>query len=85
MIAFHSPKGVFCYKVMPFSLKNIGATYQHEMAVIYKEMLGNILECFVDDLVVKRRQRKDQLGHLQVVFNMLMRHQLKMNLLKWAF
>lgn len=39
MTAFWSPKGIFCCQVMPFSLKNVGATYQRAIAVIFKKML----------------------------------------------
>jgi len=51
--AFRTPKGIFCYKVMPFSLKNAGATYQRAMQTISKDMLYKTVECYIDDLVVK--------------------------------
>ena len=37
--AFRTPKGIFCYKVMPFGLKNAGATYQRAMQTIFEDML----------------------------------------------
>lgn len=39
--AFLSLKGVFCYQVMPFDLKNVGAIYQQDMMIIFKEVLGH--------------------------------------------
>ena len=30
-----SPRGLFCYKVMPFDLKNAGATYQRMINKIF--------------------------------------------------
>lgn len=54
---------------MPFDLKKVGATYQRLITIIVKEMLGNFIVCFVDDLVVKTRQRDDYLEHLQAVFD----------------
>lgn len=50
--SFITPKGVFYYKVMPFGLKNIGATYQRAMTVIFSDLLHKGTECYVNDLVV---------------------------------
>jgi len=50
--AFRTLKGIFCYKVMPFGLKNVGATYQRAMQTIFKDMLHKMVECYVDDIVV---------------------------------
>ena len=50
--AFRTPKGIFCYKVMPFNLKNAGATYQRVMQNIFDDMLHKTIECYIDDLVV---------------------------------
>jgi len=56
--AFCTPKGIFRYKVMPFELKNTGATYQRAMQTIFDDMLHRKVECYVDDLVVKSKKRQ---------------------------
>lgn len=53
--------------------------------MIFKKMLGDIVECYVDDLVVKLRRKAEHLEHLKTVFGKLRQHQLKMNPLKCAF
>jgi hypothetical protein len=83
--AFRTTKGIYCYKVMPFGLKNAGATYQRAMQKIFDDMLHKIVECYVDDLVVKTKQRKNHLQDLRMVFDRLRKYDLKMNPLKCAF
>ncbi|KAG9447197.1 hypothetical protein H6P81_013325 [Aristolochia fimbriata] len=85
LTTFRTLKGIFCYKVMPFGLKNAGATYQRAMQNIFYDFLHKRVECYVDDLVVKTKQRSDHLLDLRAVFERLRRFQLKMNPLKWAF
>ncbi|TYK28162.1 uncharacterized protein E5676_scaffold289G00760 [Cucumis melo var. makuwa] len=85
MTAFRTPKGIYCYKVMPFGLKNVGATYQRVMQKVFDDMLHKYVECYVDDLVVKSKRRQDHLKDLKVVFNRLRKYQLRMNPLKCAF
>ena len=43
----------YCYKVMPFGLKNVGATYQRLMDKVFKEKIGKNMEVYVDDMIVK--------------------------------
>jgi len=38
---------------MPIGLKNAGATYQRLMDKIFHDLLGRIMEVYVDDMVVK--------------------------------
>lgn len=52
--AFITNKGLYCYKVMPFGP---GATYQRAMTVIFDDLLHRVVECYVDDLVVKTKRR----------------------------
>lgn len=85
LTAFRTPKGIYCYPVMPFGLKNAGATYQRTMTNIFNDILHNTVECYVDDLVVKTKKRENHLNDLRKVFDRLRKHQLKMNPLKCAF
>ncbi|KAM1754932.1 hypothetical protein ACFX12_007326 [Malus domestica] len=85
LTAFRTPKGIYYYKVMPFGLKNAGATYQRAMQKIFNDMLHKNVECYVDDVVVKTKKRPDHLKDLRVVFERLRKYNLKMNPLKCAF
>jgi hypothetical protein len=66
--AFRTPKGNFYYTVMPFGLKNAGATYQRAMQHILDDLIHHSVECYVDDMVVKSKERKDHKDDLRVVF-----------------
>ncbi|XP_020081530.1 uncharacterized protein LOC109705200 [Ananas comosus] len=83
--AFRTPIGIYCYKVMPFGLKNAGATYQRAMTRIFDDLLHKTVECYVDDLVVKTKNKENHFQDLTTVFTRLREHQLKMNPLKCAF
>ncbi|CAL9012292.1 unnamed protein product [Prunus brigantina] len=83
--AFRTPYGNFYYTVMPFGLKNAGATYQRAMTAVFHDMMGKEVEDYVDDLVVKSRTRE---GHQEVLRRVLERcrlYGLKMNPKKCAF
>jgi hypothetical protein len=45
--------GLFEWVVMTFGLKNAGATYQRAMNLIFPDLLGIILEIYIDDAIVK--------------------------------
>jgi hypothetical protein len=83
--AFRTPKGNFYYTVMSFGLKNAGATYQRAMTIVLDDLIHQSVECYIDDIVVKTRERQDHQDDLRIVFNRLQKHQLKMNPLKCAF
>ena len=54
-IAFITNRGLYCYRVMPFGLKNAGATYQWLVNKIFKEQIGRNMEVYVDDMLVKSK------------------------------
>uniref|UniRef100_A0A2N9FDC7 Reverse transcriptase domain-containing protein n=1 Tax=Fagus sylvatica TaxID=28930 RepID=A0A2N9FDC7_FAGSY len=66
--AFRTPIGNFYYTVMPFGLKNAGATYQRTMTAMFHDMMHREIEDYVDDIVVKSKTREDHFGILKKVF-----------------
>nr|AAP20843.1 retrotransposon protein, putative, Ty3-gypsy sub-class [Oryza sativa Japonica Group]ABF96690.1 retrotransposon protein, putative, Ty3-gypsy subclass [Oryza sativa Japonica Group] len=51
--AFITPFGVFCYVKMPFGLITAGNTFQRTVQGALSDQLGNNVEAYVDDIVVK--------------------------------
>jgi len=80
--SFRTPLRVYCYIVMPFRLKNMGATYQRVMNAIFHEHIHKTIECYVDDVAVKSHAKDDHIGDLKIAFDIMWAHQLKMNLTK---
>ena len=62
--AFITPHGLYCYRVMPFGLKNAGATYQRLMTKIFKPLVGRTVEVYIDDIVVKIKTQEEHVLHL---------------------
>ncbi|KAJ9543906.1 hypothetical protein OSB04_023613 [Centaurea solstitialis] len=60
--AFMTDKGIYCYKVMPFGLKNAGSTYQRLVNMMFKEHLGRTMEVYIDDMLVKSERSIDHRG-----------------------
>ena len=77
--------GTFEWVVMPFGLKNAGATYQRVMNSIFHDMIGKYMEVYIDDIVVKSQNFDKLLRNLEQAFIRMRKHQLKMNPLKCAF
>jgi hypothetical protein len=50
---FVTDKGLYCYRVMPFGLKNAGATYQRLVNQMFSKQIGRTMEVYVDDMLVK--------------------------------
>ena len=51
--SFVTERGIFCYKVMPFGLKNAGVTYQRLVNKMFSNYLGKTMEVYIDDMFVK--------------------------------
>ncbi|GKV48032.1 hypothetical protein SLEP1_g54871 [Rubroshorea leprosula] len=53
--AFYAGDAIYCYVMMPFGLKNAGATYQKLVQIIFKLQIGRNIEVYVDDMIVTRK------------------------------
>jgi hypothetical protein len=71
--------------VMTFGLKNAGATYQRAMNLIFHDLLGIILEVYIDDVIVKSDSMDGHLADLHLALERMRRYGLKMNPLKCVF
>ena len=63
--------GTFCYKVMPFGLKNAGATYQRAMVTLFHDMMHKKIEVYMDDLIAKSREDESYVQNLRKLFKRL--------------
>ena len=62
--SFVTNQGLFCYKVMPFGLKNVGATYQRLVNHMFRPQIGQNVEVYVDDMLVKSQDEGKHLNDL---------------------
>ena len=66
--SFITPFGSFYYISMPFGLKNTGATYQCCMLNCFGDLIGQTIEAYVDDIVVKSKQADHLVVDLEQTF-----------------
>jgi hypothetical protein len=67
-MAFYCPGfiGLFKWVVMTFGLKNVSTTYQRAMNLIFHDLLGIILEIYIDDVIVKSDSMDNHLADLRL-------------------
>ena len=83
--AFITLLGVYCYTVMPFGLKNAGATYQRMATTILHDMIGKEVEVYVDDMMVKSPTREDHFAYLDKFLERVIQYNLRLNPKKCIF
>nr|CAH66039.1 H0515C11.15 [Oryza sativa]CAH66246.1 OSIGBa0101A01.2 [Oryza sativa] len=83
--AFIAPFGVFCYVKMPFGLITVGNTFQHTVQGALSNQLGNNVEAYVDDIVVKTKTTDSLIDDLWETFDNLRRYRLMLNPEKCTF
>jgi bifunctional DNA-binding transcriptional regulator/antitoxin component of YhaV-PrlF toxin-antitoxin module len=77
--------GLFEWVFMTFGLKNAGATYQRAMNLIFHNLLGVLMEAYIDDMVVKSVGFKEHMTDRKLSLERMKKYGLQMNPLKCAF
>nr|GEZ34825.1 reverse transcriptase domain-containing protein [Tanacetum cinerariifolium] len=83
--AFHTGYGVYCYTKMPFGLKNAGATYRRLMDKAFESQVGQNIEVYVDDPVVKSHTEAEMVRDIEETFRTLRKVNMKLNPKKCSF
>ncbi|KAK0578013.1 hypothetical protein LWI29_003667 [Acer saccharum] len=83
--SFTTDQGLYCYKVMPFGLKNTGATYQRLVNRIFAWQIGRNMEVYVDDMLTKSTTVEKHSEDLKETFDILRKYKMKLNLSKCVF
>src|SRR3954465_4094390 len=83
--AFNTESGTYYYRVMPFGLRNAGATYQRLVNKIFKHQIGRNIEVYVDDMLVKSAKEVDHIKDLKETFEVLRKYNMKLNPQKCVF
>ncbi|WJZ86433.1 hypothetical protein VitviT2T_005887 [Vitis vinifera] len=83
--SFITEWGTYCYRVMPFGLKNVGATDQRATTTIFHDMMHQDVEVYVDDMIVKSQDRADHLAALERFFKRIRQFRLRLNPKKFTF
>ena len=83
--SFITGQGTYCYQVMPFELKSVGATYQRLVNKMFQGQIGASMEIYIDDMLVKSVKVELHIGHLAESFQVLKYYNMKLNPTKCAF
>ncbi|XP_073152356.1 uncharacterized protein [Henckelia pumila] len=84
-VSFTTSHGTFCYRVIPFGLKNAGATYQRLMDRVFASQIGRNVEVYVDDILVKSQDDAGLMTDLRETFATLRSYGIKLNPEKYVF
>ena len=76
--AFVIKRGIYCYKVMPFRLKNAGATYQRLISKMFLRLMRVTVKAYIDDIVIKSQRAQDHIRDANEVFKIFRKFLMKL-------
>ena len=70
---------------MPFGLKNASFTYQRLVNRMFSHQIGRNVEVYVDNILVKSKDKANHLDDLKETFSTLHKYNIKLNPAKFVF
>ena len=83
--AFITSQRLYCYRIMPFMLKNTRATYQRLVNQMFSKQIKRNMKVYVDNTLVKSKEEGSHLDDLKETFKTLRQYKMKLNPTKCAF
>ena len=83
--SFITNERTYYYKVIPFNLRNVLATYQRVMNTLFQNQIGKIIEVYIDDMLVKSLKAFNHVADLNEVFSILKQNGMLFNPTKCVF
>jgi hypothetical protein len=80
--AFSTPDGHYEFIRLPMGLKNSPSIFQRVMNLVLTNILGKYAFIYIDDIVIYSKSAEDHLNHLEIIFERLQRHGLKVKFSK---
>ena len=85
LTAFVTVDGLYCYVVMPYGLKNALPTFVRAMSKTFGDLIRDMIEIYVDDIMVKTKRGSTLVEDLTLVFHKLRATRTKLNPEKCVF
>ena len=82
---FITPCGTYCFMRMPFGLKSAGSTFARAVQIGFEPQLHRNMEAYMDDIVVKTKDKATLVQDLEETFANLRKINLKLNPEKCVF
>jgi len=73
------------YEVMPFGLRNVGATFHRCMDTTFSLQIGRNLEVYIDDLVAKTKKGSNDADNLEEILGQVRKYNMCLNPAKCSF
>ena len=81
--AFACHRGLYEFNVMPFGLTSAPAVFQELMSIVLQG-LNSFATAYLDDILIYSSSLDEHLDHIQIVFDRLRQHGLKLKLIKMS-
>ena len=75
--SFITPCGTYCFVCMPFGLKSAGSTFARAVQIGFEPQLHRNIEAYMDDIVVKTKDKATLIQELKETFANLCKNNLK--------